>query len=36
MLFARAALTFREPEIAENHQALILTTRVNVPQAGLP
>lgn len=35
-LFACAAATFREPEVAENHQASILMTRVNVPHAGLP
>ncbi len=35
-LFACVARTFREPEVAENHQASILTTRVNVPHAGLP
>jgi sugar lactone lactonase YvrE len=35
-LFACAARTFREPEVAENHQASILMTRVNVPHAGLP
>ena len=35
-LFACAAVTFREPEVAENHQASILMTRVGVPHAGLP
>ena len=35
-LFVCAARTFKEPEVAENHQASILMTRVNVPHAGLP
>lgn len=35
-LFACAARTFREPEVAQNHQAAILMTRVSVPHAGLP
>jgi len=35
-LFACVAPTFREPEVADNHRASILMTRVNVPHAGLP
>jgi len=35
-LFACAAPTFHEAEAAANHRASILTTRVEVPHAGLP
>jgi sugar lactone lactonase YvrE len=35
-LFACAAPTFEEPEASLNHRASILTTRVQVPHAGLP
>jgi sugar lactone lactonase YvrE len=35
-LFACAATTFHEAELARHHQAAILMTRVPVPHAGLP